>query len=60
MSNIIDFETAKWNRYKTPQGVKTEGFNACMAPDETCANLESYGAKCVLCNMCGRFEEKEE
>lgn len=61
MSEIVDFEYYKWTKYyKPPKGVETKGFNACMAPVETCANPESYGAKCVLCNMCGRFEEKEE
>lgn len=60
MGKIIDFETARWNRKVSLDNVKTEGFYACESPVETCVNPESNGAICVLCNMCGRFEEAEE
>ena len=57
---ILDFETEKWIRMKSPKGLKTEGFNGCMSPVEDCKNPSSYGALCVLCNLCGRFEEDKE
>lgn len=59
MAEILEFETEKWNRMKTPQGVVTEGCYGCMAPVKDCKNPASYGALCVLCNLCGRFEESE-
>ena len=61
MAEIIDFEYGKWTKhYKPPKGVKTERMYGCMAPVEGCLNPSSYGALCVLCNLCGRFEEDEE
>lgn len=60
MGEIIDFESAKWRVKESPDNVKTEGFYACMSVAETCVNPESNGAICLLCNMCGRFEETEE
>jgi len=30
------------------------------APIEGCVNPDTYGAVCVQCNQCGRFDEKKE
>ena len=63
MGEVIDFTEYKnhgrWLKMKSPN-VDTEGFYGCMAPVEDCQNPASYGVLCVLCNLCGRFEESEE
>lgn len=59
---ILNFpkdEDGRWLMRKSPDGVQTIGNYGCMAPVEDCKNPGSFGVLCVLCNLCGRFEEEE-
>ena len=61
MGELIDFEYGKWTKhYKSPKGVTTIGCNVDLSITENCANPASFGAICIQCNMCGRFDDESE
>lgn len=69
MSEIFDFDEARsflaekrLKEFDKKRGIHTkssEPYFDC-APCENCQNDSSFGAVCIKCNKCGRFNKKEK